>query len=54
LARLLGWFVVINALTTTFGVTTAPLVLLLAIDAAVGWLLVCGCLEQRRYAAGGL
>ena len=54
LARLLGWFVVINALTTTFGVTTAPLVLLLAIDVAVGWLLVRGCLEQRRYAAGGL
>jgi hypothetical protein len=53
LVRLLGWLVVINALIMTFGVATAPLVFLLAIDIAVGWLLVRSCLEQRRYAEGG-
>ena len=52
LARLFGWFVVIDALITTFGVTTAPLVLFLAVDIAVVWLLIRSCLAQRRYAEG--
>ena len=52
LVRLLGWFVVIDALITTFGVTTAPLVLFLAVDLAVAWLLIRSCLAQRRYAEG--
>ncbi|HKD38537.1 MAG TPA: hypothetical protein VKB78_17115 [Pirellulales bacterium] len=52
LARLFGWFVVIDALITTFGVTTAPLVLFLAVDIAVVWLLIRSCLAQRRYVEG--
>ena len=52
LVRRLGWFVVIDALITTFGVTTAPLVLFLAVDIAVVWLLIRSCLAQRRYAEG--
>ena len=49
LARLLGWFVVVGALITTFGVTTAPLLVLLAADAAVGVLLIRRCLALRRH-----
>ena len=52
LVRLLGWFVVIDALIATFGVTTAPLVLFLAVDIAVAWLLIRSCLAQRHYAEG--
>jgi len=52
LVRLLGWFVVIDALITTFGVTTAPLVLFLAVDIAVAWLLIRSCRAPRRYAEG--
>ena len=52
LVRLLGWFVVIDALITTFGVTTAPLVLFLAVDIVVAWLLIRSCLAQRHYAEG--
>ena len=53
LARLLGWFVVVDALITIFGVTTGPLVLFLAADTAVGWLVIRSCLAQRRYGEGG-
>ena len=49
LAHLLGWFVVVNALITTSGVTAAPLLLLLAADAAVGVALIRSCLALRRY-----
>ena len=52
LVRLLGWFVVIDALITTFGVTTAPLVLFLAVEVAVAWLLIRSCRAPRRYAEG--
>jgi hypothetical protein len=52
LGRLLGWFIVINALITTFGVTTAPLLLFLAVDSAVAWLLIRACVVQYRYTEG--
>jgi hypothetical protein len=45
--RLFGWFVVVDALITTFGVTTAPLLLSLALDAAVGLLVIRSCMEMR-------
>jgi hypothetical protein len=45
--HLLGWFVVVDALITIFGVTTAPLLLSLAADVAVGWLIICSCIEIR-------
>ena len=48
LARLLAWFVVVDALITTFGVTTAPLLILLAADAAVSLLFIRSCLALRR------
>jgi hypothetical protein len=43
--RLFGWLVVVNGLITVFGVTTAPLVLCLALDAVVGLLVVRSCME---------
>ena len=45
--RLCGWFVVVDALITVFGVITAPLLLSLALDAAVGLLVVRSCMEMR-------
>jgi hypothetical protein len=45
--RLFGWFVVVDALITTFGVTTAPLLLSLALDAAVGLLVIRSWMEMR-------
>lgn len=50
--RLFGWFVVINALITIFGVTTAPLLLFLVADTAIGWLVISSLLAQRRYSEG--
>jgi hypothetical protein len=44
---LFGWFVVVEALITVFGVITAPLLLSLAIDAAVGLLVIRTCMELR-------
>jgi hypothetical protein len=46
--RGLGWFVVVEALITTFGLTTTPLLVLLAADAAVVVLLIRSCLAPRR------
>ncbi|HEX3417785.1 MAG TPA: hypothetical protein VHT21_15480 [Stellaceae bacterium] len=45
--RLFGWFVVVDALITVFGVSTAPLLLSLALDAAVGLLVIRSCMEMR-------
>jgi hypothetical protein len=45
--RLFGWFVVVDALITIFGVSTAPLLLSLALDAAVGLLVIRSCMEMR-------
>ena len=45
--RLFRWFVVVDALITVFGVITAPLLLSLALDAAVGLLLIRSCMEMR-------
>jgi hypothetical protein len=45
--RLLGWFVVIDALITIFGVTTAPLLLSLLADSVVGLLIIRSCMEMR-------
>jgi hypothetical protein len=45
--RLFGWFVVVDALITVFGVSTAPLLLSMALDAAVGLLVIRSCLEMR-------
>ena len=53
LAHLLGWFVVVDALITALGVTTAPLLVLLAVDAAVGLSLVRSCLALRHYRESG-
>ncbi|MGA7265526.1 MAG: hypothetical protein WA709_17745 [Stellaceae bacterium] len=45
--RLFGWFVVVDALITVFGVSTAPLLLSIALDAAVGLLIIRSCMEIR-------
>jgi hypothetical protein len=45
--RLFGWFVVVDALITVFGVSTAPLLLSLALDAAVGLLVIRSYMEVR-------
>ena len=45
--RLLGWFVVVDALITVFGVITAPLLLSLALDVAVGLLVIRSWIEMR-------
>ncbi|HEX9536537.1 MAG TPA: hypothetical protein VF924_13755 [Stellaceae bacterium] len=45
--RLLGWFVVVEALITVFGVSTAPLILSLALDAAIGLLVIRSYMETR-------
>ena len=45
--RLFGWFVVVDGLITVFGVITAPLLLSLALDAAVGLLVIRSCIELR-------
>jgi hypothetical protein len=45
--RLLGWFVVVETLITIFGVTTAPLLLAVAADTVVGFLIIRSRLEMR-------
>jgi hypothetical protein len=45
--RLLGWFVVVDALITMFGMTTGLLLLSLAADTAIGLLLVQSIIEIR-------
>ena len=45
--RLLGWFVVVDGLITVFGVITAALLLFLALDVAVGLLVIRSCMEMR-------
>jgi hypothetical protein len=45
--RLFGWFVVVDALITVFGVITAPLLLSMALDAAVGLLVIRSYMEMR-------
>jgi hypothetical protein len=45
--RLFGWFVVVDTLITAFGASTAPLLLLLALDAAVGLLVLRSYVELR-------
>ena len=45
--RLFGWFVVVDALITVFGVSAAPLLLSMALDAAVGLLVIRSYLEMR-------
>jgi hypothetical protein len=45
--RFFGWFVVVEALTAGFGVSTAPLLLLLALDAAVGLLVIRSFIEMH-------
>jgi hypothetical protein len=47
LRRLLGWFIVVDALITIFGVTTAPLLLSLAADSVVGLLIIRSFMEMR-------
>jgi len=47
--RLFGWFVVVDALITLFGVSTAPLLLSLALDAAVALLVIRSCMEMRAW-----
>jgi hypothetical protein len=54
--RLCGWFVVVEALITVFGVSTIPLLLSIALDAAVGLLVIRSygdaCSGLRRLCAG--
>ena len=45
--RIVGWFVVINALTIAFGVTTAPLLLCIALDIAAGLLVIRSLMQMR-------
>jgi hypothetical protein len=45
--RLLGWFVVVDALITMFGVTTAPLLLSLVVDGAIGLLIIRSLMKIR-------
>ena len=45
--RIFGWFVVVDALITVFGVSTAPLLLSMALDAAVGLLVIRSYMEMR-------
>jgi hypothetical protein len=47
LGRLFGWFVVVDVLITVFGVSTAPLLLSMALDAAVGLLVIRSYMEMR-------
>ncbi len=45
--RVLGWFVVVDGLITVYGVSTAPLLLSMALDAAVGLLVIRSYMEMR-------
>jgi hypothetical protein len=45
--RLVGWVVVVDALITIFGVTTAPLLLCAALDVAAGLLVIRSIMEMR-------
>jgi hypothetical protein len=45
--RLFGWFVVVETLITIFGVTTAPLLAVLALDAAIGLVVARSLVEMR-------
>ena len=45
--RLFGWFVVVDTLITVFGVSTAPLLLSMALDAAVGLLVIRSYREMK-------
>jgi hypothetical protein len=45
--RLFAWFVVVDLLITIFGATTAPVLLSLALDAAVGLLVIRSYMEVR-------
>jgi hypothetical protein len=45
--RFLVWFVVVDALITTFSVTTGPLLLSLAVDSVVVLLIIRSCSELR-------
>ena len=47
LSHLFGWFVVVETLITIFGVTTAPLLVLLALDAAIGLIVLRSVIEMR-------
>jgi len=45
--RLVGWFVVVDALITIFGVTTAPLLVCAALDIAAGLLVIRSYMQMR-------
>ena len=45
--RLFVWFVVVDALITAFGVTVAPLLLSIALDAAVALFVIRSYMEMR-------
>ena len=47
LGHLFGWFVVVETLITIFGVTTAPLLAVLALDAAIGLVVARTLIEMR-------
>jgi hypothetical protein len=45
--RLIGWFVIVDALITIFGESTGPLLLSFAADGAIGLLIIRSCMEAR-------
>jgi hypothetical protein len=45
--RLLGWFVIVDALITIFGEATGPLLLCFAADGAIGLLIIRSYMETR-------
>ena len=47
LLRLFGWCIVVETLIMIFGVTTAPLLMLLALDAAIGLIVARSLIEMR-------
>jgi hypothetical protein len=49
--RLLGWFVIVDALITIFGESTGPLLLSFAADGAIGLLIIRSYMENRAAVA---
>jgi hypothetical protein len=45
--HIVGWFVVVDALITAFGVITAPLLLCIVLDIAAGLLVIRSYMEMR-------
>jgi hypothetical protein len=53
ISHILGWFVLIQIAIIAFGVTSAPLLLVLIADTAAAVLLVRSCIEPRSALPAG-